>query len=313
MSNSNLNFIPKEKIELNNHAILHLYRLAPADMQSKPIVIICPGGGYAALTENETECVALKWNSRGCHAAILEYSILNEAENESIYPSVLIQAAESIILARKNAQNWMVDEQGIFLLGFSAGGNLAANYATHWQDDFLDMIEPIKHLRQINGVILCYPLLDWFTNEKKMREIIRQSASHHLNAAEEAMWNRLAKIFDDCAMAVFRTVTPTDDMLKDASPIYHITSQMPPVFIWHTLSDEVVLAESTLRFGTELVHHNVSCELHLYDHGGHGLSLADCTSATKPEYIDQRIASWFELAVSWVNAHKMNGVNYEKN
>ena len=97
-------------------------------------VIICPGGGYEFCSTREGEPAAFQFLAMDCQAFVLHYST-----SPSIFPEALCELATAVSLIRRNAEQWHVDPEGIFLCGFSAGGHLAASLGIFWESDFLLM------------------------------------------------------------------------------------------------------------------------------------------------------------------------------
>lgn len=117
------------------------------DYKYRPIVIICPGGSYKKTAAKEGEPVALKFNSLGYHAVVLNYSVY-----PAKYPTALREVNSLYEWIVANAKEYAIAVNQIYLCGFSAGGHLAANYACEYQRLFL---QPVK----IKGLILGYPVI----------------------------------------------------------------------------------------------------------------------------------------------------------
>ena len=100
---------------LDNSIEMHINR-------KRPVVVICPGGGYAMTSDREAEPIAMQYLVRGYHAVILRYSV-----EPARYPLALLQLAKSVAFLRKNAAEFHIDTNKIVLQGFSAGGHLAAS------------------------------------------------------------------------------------------------------------------------------------------------------------------------------------------
>lgn len=83
---------------------------------------------------------------------------------------------------------------------------------------------------------------------------------------------------------------------------HQVGKQVPPVFIWHTLTDQSVPVQNTLMFTEELVKNQVSVEVHIFPEGQHGLSLAnEETQITETGFgIQKRCQDWITLAGKWV-------------
>ena len=96
----------------------------------RPAILILPGGGYAMTSDREAEPVALQFLAKGFAVFVLRYSV-----QPSRYPVALLEAAEAMRLIRANADQWHVNPAQVAVLGFSAGGHLAANLATSVGDE----------------------------------------------------------------------------------------------------------------------------------------------------------------------------------
>ena len=92
----------------------------------QPAVVIFPGGGYTNRCDTyEGEEVARYYNQKGFHAFVVDYRVLPH-----MFPCALQDAQRAVKLIKANAKEYMVDPKRIFVLGFSAGGHLAAAAAT---------------------------------------------------------------------------------------------------------------------------------------------------------------------------------------
>src|SRR5258705_11960386 len=108
--------------------------LAPKEKATGAAVIICPGGGYSNLAMGyEGTEVAQRFNESGISAFVLKYRIPNDETmiNKEIGP--LQDAQRALLLVRSRAAEWGIDSKRIGIMGFSAGGHLAATAGTHFQ------------------------------------------------------------------------------------------------------------------------------------------------------------------------------------
>src|SRR5699024_6593055 len=120
----------EEKVLNNGKSILTSYLLNNSpefkNITTRPAVLIFPGGGYHFVSDREAEPVAMSFLAEGYNAFVLRYSV---GEGEEI-SSVFREAEEAIALIHQNADEWNVDKDKIAVIGFSAGGHLAASLAT---------------------------------------------------------------------------------------------------------------------------------------------------------------------------------------
>ena len=231
-------------------------------------VIICPGGGYQKLSDREGECVAKKFFAEGFNVFILKYGIKESAVDFA----PLTQAALAVAYVRNNAQRFNIDPSHIFIMGFSAGGHLAASAGILWESDILKArmgdIDPLSY--RPDGMILCYPVI---------------SGGKY---AHRGSFNVLYG----------RPTTPLDT--EELSLELHVSENTCPAFIWHTATDKTVPVQNALLIANALVEKNVSVELHIFPKGKHGLSLAnEETSSGNKENIVEHVQVWIDLAIKW--------------
>lgn len=234
----------------------------------RPAVLVIPGGGYVMTSDREAEPIALKFVGAGYNAFVLRYSC-----KPSVYPTALCEAAEAMRLIRAHADEWHTDPDRIAIIGFSAGGHLAANLATAVGDDDLaehgydaDAVRP-------NALMLGYPVI----------------TSGPL--AHRGSFNAL--LGED----------RKDDQtwLDKLSIEKHIDAKTPPVFVWHTVPDDCVPMENTMMLVSACKAAGVSAEAHLFPEGGHGLALGTEETAWGAEgNIFPCIQIWPELAIDWL-------------
>lgn len=227
------------------------------DTQKKlPVVVIFPGGGYGMRAEHEAEPIARFYNSKGMHAIVVNYRVFPYR-----YPCALMDAQRAVKLTRYYADEWKLDAEKLFTLGFSAGGHLSACTAAMPDvskiGDFLDNISA-----RPNGAVLCYPMISAY--EKDGAETYRCAAEHLLSEQTDLDWLSVQN---------------------------HVTKDTPPCFLWHTSDDETVPLRHSLLFAQRLAENGVACELHVFPHGPHGLGLAK-------DYPD--VSGWAGLSADWM-------------
>ena len=212
-----------------------------------PLVLICPGGGYAMTSNREAEPIALQFNSMGYQAAVLRYSCA-----PAVYPTALCEVAQSVKLIREHAEDWSVDAEKIIVMGFSAGGHLAASYGVFWNESWLtEKMQCDKQLLKPNGLVLCYPVI----------------SSKEEIAHQDSIKNLLGESYPE--------------MKEQVSLEDKVGKHTPKTFLWHTFTDPVVPFWNSFRFAEALGKAGVPMEYHLYPQGGHGLSLANEQTANE--------------------------------
>ena len=243
---SNAGILIIEKVSIPSY---QYFRVAN-DNQKRPCVIICPGGGYAILAAgHEGSDVAKYFNSIGVNALVLKYRIPN-ADNQidkTIAP--LQDAQQAILLARTNAGSWGIDENKIGIMGFSAGGHLAASLANHYNDVKIE--NPTKVSLRPDFQILIYPVI-----------------SFGPEGHEGSRINLIGNASDA------KTVKAIDYFSNEKQ----ITKDTPPAFLVHSKDDDAVPVANAIHYYDNLIANKVPVELYLYEKGGHGYGMKNSTS-----------------------------------
>ena len=268
-------------------------------IESRPLVLICPGGGYLYTSDREAEIFAMQFLAMGYHAAVLRYSCA-----PARYPVALTELAASMLLIRENAEKWHVNPNQIIVQGCSAGGHLAASLGVFWQEDFLAKAlglkggqtasdvtgaqdggvetSDIRKLLRPDGMILCYP-------------VITSGEFAHRGSMENLLGEREAELAEKLSLE------------------NQVTDNTPPTFIWHTFTDGSVPVENSLLFVSALRRAGVSTEFHMYPCGGHGLGLANRLSmSASGGGVQEECTSWISLAHTWLESKYVKGEQISK-
>jgi len=137
-----------EKFTLNEqrNVTLTCYRLDSSEELKnaavRPAILVLPGGGYRMCSDREAEPIAMAYLAEGYHAFVLRYSI----GEHSTWPNPLDDAEQALRLIRENAADWEVDPDKVAVIGFSAGGHLAASLGILAKD-------------RPNAMLLGYPVI----------------------------------------------------------------------------------------------------------------------------------------------------------
>ena len=230
--------------------------------QFAPLLII-PGGSMTHIPVEETEKTALAFASRGFQVFILRYSFVSD--QTPLYPAPLYDLAQAVAMINTHRATWHLNDY-LHLLGFSAGGQVMALF-----NDYLDA----PWLAQGAGVttaelaftdlILGYPVIDL-------------DAGFPTDAPTLAQW----------------TASPAQ---YNASQ--HVTATNRPTFLWATLDDPIVPVQNTINYFLAQQAAGISQEIHLFEHGPHGMDLANALVAHHPAGNQPHVAHWVDLAVEW--------------
>ena len=124
-------------------------------IEKRPMMLICPGGGYEHTSDREAEPLAMHFLSIGYHVAVLRYSVA-----PAVYPTALLEAAASMKLIHEHAKEWYVDTDKIVVQGSSAGGHLAACLAMFWHTKWLaEMAGVTNDILKPAAMLLNYPVI----------------------------------------------------------------------------------------------------------------------------------------------------------
>lgn len=235
----------------------------------RPMVLICPGGGYEHVSVREGEPIAFHFLTAGCHAAVLWYDISKQGVE---YPQALKELAWSVAYIREHAEQYAIDPDKILIAGFSAGAHLAASLGCFWDREWLEQeMQMIRTCYQPNGMILAYP-------------VITSGAFAHRGSFEKLLGRKADEALE-----------------KELSLENQVTDKVPPVFMWHTIEDGTVPLENSLLFATALRKAGVNFEYHVFPHGGHGYALATKETAMKTgAEVDPQCEQWIDLCKNWL-------------
>jgi acetyl esterase/lipase len=256
--------------------------------EGKPAVIVCPGGGYMILADREAEPVARRFATEGYHAFVLRYSTYKTGN--SVFPQPVFDLAKAVMLLKQNAKHWNIDENRIAVCGLSAGGHAAASLGVFWNHQFMQEKFPGagKNIRP-DALVLCYPVVDQTLARGQWTSVSEDG--------------KIIDMMELCRKATFGKPNPTEEEKKKISPVYFVSAEMPPAFIWHTAEDDMVPVEGALKFGLELLKHKVPFELHIFEKGPHALSLCDSTTTSDENLLQLTCREWPRLALNWLEKH----------
>ena len=227
-------------------------------------VVILPGGAYAHLAANhEGRQVADWFAAHGFRAFVLSYRL---SSNGYLLPVPLLDAQRAIQTVRARARDYQIDPSRIVVIGFSAGGHLAALSGTLFLPGNPEAEDPIERASsRPDYLVLGYPWIGAFS-----------PGESHLS------YCKMFNVIDQC-----------EAMRAAYSPDLLVTKDTPPTFWYHTFNDKSVPVEQGLRFYEALVKAGVPAEAHIFANGPHGTGLGKGDAA-----LDQ----WPNLLETWLRA-----------
>jgi acetyl esterase/lipase len=263
-------------------------------IKTRPAIVIAPGGGYLHLAEREGGPVAMRFLGLGYDTFVLHYPVLvlsniddpgePRLDPQAIYPVQIVAAMRAMAWVRAHAAEYEIDASRVYVLGFSAGAHVMGTLSQRFDDEeLLAQAGTTAEVAKPSGSILCYPMV---------------SAGLHA-WEEEGFVSNLAGAGPLISRAVFDTIQPSASELESVDLRLHVRPDQPRTFIWQTSEDATVPPFETLDLAAALQRAGVPCELHLFQQGPHGVSLADRTTAATEEQI-LVAAAWTELAARWL-------------
>ena len=228
-------------------------------------VIICPGGGYGIIAiGHEGYDVAKRFNEMGVTAFVLKYRLPSDKTmiNKEIGP--LQDAQQAFRIVRKRAVEFGINPDRVGVVGFSAGGHLAATTATHFEKQVGELADN-SNVRP-DFQILGYPVITFhdFGHKGSKENLIGKEAS--------------------------------PEKIMEYSNEEQVTAKTPPVFLVHAADDKTVPVKNSLSYYEACVKNGVSAEMHLYPKGGHGFGL---NNKTTPDKWMDRVENWM-AGMGWL-------------
>jgi acetyl esterase/lipase len=140
-----------------SHPTITVYP-APPQNNSGAAVVVFPGGGYRILAFDLEGTEVCQWlNAVGVSCVLLKYRVPNAGPYPA-HSEDLADAQRAVRLTRQHAVNWKLDLNRIGVLGFSAGGHLAAALSNHADDEVYPPSDAADHLSaQPNFALIIYP------------------------------------------------------------------------------------------------------------------------------------------------------------
>jgi acetyl esterase/lipase len=232
-------------------------------------VIVMPGGAYQrVVVDKEGMEMGDRLTKDGVTVFVLTYRLPVGGHAQAA--NVALQDAQRAVrLVRKNAQEWGLKPDHIGVMGFSAGGHVAASLGTSFDKKVYDAVDDADTVSaRPDFLALIYPVIS-----------MDAGVTH-----EESRRNLLG-------------TEPSEAAINEYSADKHVRADMPPTFLLHADDDSQVTTENTIRFYRALKAAKVSTELHIFRKGEHGFGLRFTKGLP--------VAVWPDLYVAWARNLQM--------
>lgn len=238
----------------------------PTDTFLRPSLIICPGGGYEFTWDGEGQPVAFEFLSVGFNCFVLRYSV-----KPNVFPQAIAEIACTIDYIKKNAEIFNADVTKTAIIGFSAGGHVAASYCT--LRNHAKLLEIVPNPESVEAALLCYPVIS------------AEQPTHSLSFKNLTGHNEI-----------------TDEDINDFSLEKHVSKELtPPTFIWTNSDDNCVNPKNSLKYASALTEKGIPYELHVFPKGGHGVTTGKfATVSDSTEAHVKHFSVWTDLAKKWL-------------
>jgi acetyl esterase/lipase len=228
-------------------------------------VVICPGGGYGRLATIHEGIDVAKWlNSKGVAAILLKYRLPSDSIMKDKKVGPLQDVQEAIRATRRNAAKWNIDPHKIGVMGFSAGGHLAATASTLFEKKVYQALDSTSARPDFS--VLIYPVISM-----KMKITHAGSRKNLLGEKQDMAY------------------------VNDFSNEEQVSAKTPPAFLVHSADDNVVPVQNSLLYFSALQKFKIPAEIHVFQDGGHGYGMA-------PGQLTH--SQWPEMLVNWMKINK---------
>lgn len=232
-------------------------------------VIIAPGGGYRyAVIDKEGYEIARLFAARGVTAFVLFYRMPDDGWIEG-KDAPLADAQRAVRVVRSRAAAMNLDPARIAMMGFSAGGHVAASLLTRHDATVYDAVDAADNISaRPDAGVLIYPVISM------------DPAVAHIGSRDRLIGPQ-----------------PSEDDIRTYSPDQMVREGAPPTFLLFAEDDAVVPVENGIRFRAAMTAAGAEIETHLFATGGHGFGLM----LTK----GHPVAAWPELLWRWMQARAL--------
>lgn len=248
-------------------ATLSAYIAQPMSNYTRKAMLVIPGGGYRQITEMEAEAIAQAFLPYGYNSFVLRYTV----GRQKTFPAQLIEVARAIKQIKDHAEDYGIDPEQLFAVGFSAGGHLCASAGILWKlPELYQAVEMPYGYNKPRGIILVYPVIT--------------PRGGHMGSFQN-LW---------CCDE------PTEEQLEQVSLDRYVDGDSVPAFIVHSPHDATVPVENSLLLASAYSRASVSYEMHIFPNVRHASGLGNkITAHGRADRINAAYAEWVRMAVAW--------------
>lgn len=230
-------------------------------------LLVTPGGGYQRIVlDKEGTALAPDFvDAGGVTLFVLRYRLPGDGHAGGA-DAPLADAQRALRLIRARAHEWRLDPARIGVMGFSAGGHVAASLGTRFEEKVYKRVDRADALSaRPDFMLLIYPVISM------------DSGIAHGGSRERLLGAQ-----------------PEPERVRRYSAEQRVFADTPPAFLLHAEDDAVVDSENSLRMHAALRAAGVPVEMHLYPRGGHGFGVRETTGLP--------VALWPQLALRWMQS-----------
>nr|WP_027711959.1 pectin acetylesterase PaeX [Dickeya chrysanthemi] len=240
-------------------------------------LLITPGGSYQRVVlDKEGSDLAPYFTQQGYTLFVMTYRMPADGHQEGA-DAPLADAQRAIRTLRSHAAQWRIDPQRIGIMGFSAGGHVAASLGTRFAQTVYPAQDEIDHVSaRPDFMVLMYPVIS-------MQENIA-----HAGSRKALMGSH-----------------PSEAQIERYSAEKQVSAQTPPTFLVHAIDDPSVSVDNSLVMLSALRENKIPAEIHLFEQGKHGFGIRGTVGLPA--------AAWPQLLNNWIKSLQLDKKARESN
>ena len=258
---------------VHDNVYLEVYAADRVGTYTSKALLVIPGGGYSVVcADREGEPIALAFLSHGFNCFVLHYSV----GGQKYFPGQLIEASLAVQHIKDHAQEYNIDPEKVFAVGFSAGGHLAASLGALWHlPEIYEATGMPYGYNRPAGTMLIYPVISG------VAEFSHVGSFRNLTGVDE----------------------PSDEVMRLCSIEQNVDERTAPTYILHTSNDQVVDVRHSLLLASAFKAAGKEFEMHIYPDAPHGVALGNrITRCWEAKFDNPAIAKWVENAAVWTDS-----------